>query len=137
VSYAGYYYDGADRLTSSVNVGTNGGVSWTRPTVVPARSDTVLRTDRAYDASGWMHETVDPMGRSHRTEYDRLGRTVWTFENYVDGVVGSDNDKKTEYGYGPAGMTSLRAYTTDTASQTTQWNYGFTTGNLMTNDAVS
>jgi YD repeat-containing protein len=41
------------------------------------------------------------------------------------------------YAYGPAGMTSLRAYTTDTASQTTQWNYGFAAGSLKTNDAVS
>jgi YD repeat-containing protein len=80
---------------------------------------------------------INPIRYVNRTEYDRLGRTVRSFENYVDGVVGSDNDKKTEYGYGPAGMTSLRAYTTDTASQTTQWNYGFVSGSLITNDAVS
>jgi hypothetical protein len=38
--YTASYYDNADRLTDTVDAGTNGGVAWTRPDSVPARSDT-------------------------------------------------------------------------------------------------
>ena len=50
VSYVANYYDAANRLTNSVNVGTNGGTAYTRPTTVPARSDTVLVTSTGYQA---------------------------------------------------------------------------------------
>ena len=49
VSYAASYFDGADRLTGVVDVGTNGGTSYTRPSSVPSRSDTVLVTTTAYN----------------------------------------------------------------------------------------
>ena len=49
VSYAASYFDGADRLTGVVDVGTNGGSSYTRPSTVPSRSDTVLVTTTAYN----------------------------------------------------------------------------------------
>src|SRR5262249_15552140 len=52
VYYATAYYDAADRLTDSVNVGTNGGTAYTRPAGVPARSDTVLVTHYDYNAAG-------------------------------------------------------------------------------------
>src|SRR6266851_2233169 len=42
------YYDAADRPTSSVDVGTNGGTAYTRPSTPDARSDTVLRGDIGY-----------------------------------------------------------------------------------------
>jgi hypothetical protein len=41
VSYAASYFDGADRLTGVVDFVTNGGTSYTRPSTVPSRSDTV------------------------------------------------------------------------------------------------
>jgi YD repeat-containing protein len=50
VSYVANYYDAANRLTNSANVGTNGGSAYTRPGTVPARSDTVLVTSTAYKA---------------------------------------------------------------------------------------
>jgi len=50
---------------------------------------------------GRVYQTFDPLNRETRTTYDRLGRTLKTVENYVDGTVGSDNDKTTEYTYGP------------------------------------
>ena len=49
VSYAASYFDGADRLTGVVDVGTNGGSSYTRPSTVPSRSGTVLVTTTAYN----------------------------------------------------------------------------------------
>jgi len=48
VSYVAYYYDLADRLIASVNVGTNGGSAWTRPSSVPTSSSTVLVTSTSY-----------------------------------------------------------------------------------------
>jgi RHS repeat-associated protein len=50
VSYSANYFDKADRPTASVKVGTNGGSSWTRPSSVPSRSDTVLVTSTGYTA---------------------------------------------------------------------------------------
>jgi len=48
VSYVAYYYDLADRRIASVNVGTNGGAAWTRPSSVPTGSSTVLVTSISY-----------------------------------------------------------------------------------------
>ncbi|QJW98452.1 RHS repeat-associated core domain-containing protein [Frigoriglobus tundricola] len=48
VSYMAYYFDLANRLVASVNVGTNGGTAWTRPSSVPTGSSTVLVTSTAY-----------------------------------------------------------------------------------------
>src|SRR5262249_37909674 len=50
VSYLAYYYDLANRLTTTVNVGTNGGTAYTRPSSPPSPSDTVLVTSYAFTA---------------------------------------------------------------------------------------
>ncbi|MDB5309936.1 MAG: hypothetical protein JWO38_4138 [Gemmataceae bacterium] len=64
VSYAAAYYDAADRLTATVDVGTNGGNAYTRPTTVPARSSTVLVTSESYaaDAVQAVQLTGSPTG---------------------------------------------------------------------------
>jgi YD repeat-containing protein len=48
VYFTADYFDAANRLTNEVNVGTNGGTAYTRPSTPDARSDTVLRTDTSY-----------------------------------------------------------------------------------------
>jgi RHS repeat-associated protein len=48
VSFVAAYYDLANRLTTTVDVGTNGTGTYTRPSTPPAASDTVLRTDTSY-----------------------------------------------------------------------------------------
>jgi RHS repeat-associated protein len=48
VSFMAYYYDLTNRLTTMVDVGTNGTGTYTRPSSPPAASDTVLRTDTSY-----------------------------------------------------------------------------------------
>ncbi len=48
VSYVANYYDAAERLTNTVNLGTNGGSAYTWTSTVPARSDTVLVTTNGY-----------------------------------------------------------------------------------------
>jgi hypothetical protein len=48
VSFAANYYDLANRLTTTIDVGTNGTGTYMRPSTPPAASDTVLRTDTSY-----------------------------------------------------------------------------------------
>ena len=127
VSYTAMYYDKANRLTDSVDVGTHGGGAYTRPTSVPSRSDTALVSSVEYDAAGRPFKRIDPRGLESRTYYDLLSRTTKTIENYADGVVSDTDDKTTEFTYGPAGMTKLTAKTSPTTGQTTEWVYGVST----------
>jgi RHS repeat-associated protein len=64
VYYSGNYYDLADRLIASVEVGTNGGSAWTMPDSPPSRSDDALVTTYSYaaDAVQWVTLTGDPTG---------------------------------------------------------------------------
>ncbi len=50
VYYTADYYDLADRLTASVDVGTNGGSSWTRSSTVSGVPSSALVTSYAYAA---------------------------------------------------------------------------------------
>ena len=50
VYYSGNYYDLADRLIATVDVGTNGGTAWTMPSSPPSRSSTTLVTSYSYAA---------------------------------------------------------------------------------------
>lgn len=139
VYFSASYYDLANRLTDSVNVGTNGGSAWTRPGSVPSRSDTVLVQSTVYDSAGRPWKVTDPKGIEGRTTYDLMGRTLTTVENYVNGTVSDADDKTTEYTYSAAGMTSLTAKLTGGGGQTTEWVYGVTQGGghgLGSNDIV-
>jgi RHS repeat-associated protein len=64
VSYMGYYFDLGNRLTDTVDVGTNGGSAWTRPSSVPSRSDMVLVISQSYaaDALQTVKLTGSPTG---------------------------------------------------------------------------
>ena len=57
--YSGSYYDNAERMTASVNVGTNGGSAWSMPTSVPSRSSTVLVTGYGYLADNVQQVTIN------------------------------------------------------------------------------
>jgi YD repeat-containing protein len=74
VYYNANYYDPANRLTDAVNVGTNGGTTYTRPSSVPSRSDTVLVNHTDYDDAGNVAGTVDPRGIQNNSTYDLQGR---------------------------------------------------------------
>ena len=137
VSYAANYYDAGDRPLHGVFVGTNGGSTYTRPGSVPSRSDTVLVNSTEYDSAGRAFKSIDPKGLESRTVYDALGRTIKTIANYVDGTVSDNDDKTTEYAFGPAGMISMTAKLTGGGGQTTEWVYGVSTGSgLVSNDIV-
>jgi len=141
VSYVAQYYDAADRLTATVNVGTNGGSSYTRPSSVPSRSDTVLVSSQSYNDAGWVEAVTDPRGLVTKTFYDGLHRVSETIEAYTDGTPSNNDDKTTDYTYDGSGhMLTLTAHLTGGDYETTQWIYAVRTSSdsaLNSNDLVA
>jgi hypothetical protein len=139
VTYAASYFDGADRLTGVVDVGTNGGSSYTRPSTLPSRSDTVLVTTTAYNSAGLAWKRIDPRGIETRGYFNALGDVTKSIENYVDGTVSDTDDKTTESTYNAAGLTTVRVVLPSGGQQVTDWVYGVTTSGgsgLNSNDLV-
>jgi RHS repeat-associated protein len=138
VSYAANYYDAADRLTASVNVGTNGGVAYVRPSTAPVRSDAALVTTYAYDAAGRVQDVTDPRGIVARTLYDALSRTTATIANYTGGAASSQTDVTTLFAFDSAGRLASRTAVqpAGTPSQVTGYVYGVspTTGSTITSN---
>ncbi len=146
ISYEAYYYDAADRQVAYVNVGTNGGATYTRPSSVPARSDTVLVTSTAYNAAGWVQDEVDPRGVATHITYDPLGRPTQVINAYNASVNGglptSSANQTTNYAYN--GIDKVTDVTvvmpSGTPNQTTHYEYHATTStssNINSNDFLT
>jgi YD repeat-containing protein len=128
VYYAAAYYDNADRVTATVDVGTNGGTAWTRPSSAPAPSDTALVTTYGYNPAGWVQDVTDPRGIDARTLYDNLGRTTKTISNYTGNPETASSDVAVEYTYDGANhVQTVQADEPAGAYQRTQYVYGVTT----------
>jgi hypothetical protein len=128
VYYVAFYYDQANRLTGTANVGTNGGTAYTRPSSIPTASDTVLITLDSYMAAGWLGTQTDPRGIVEQFSYDALGRTTQTIEDYTDGNPASNTNKTTQYTYdGDNHVLTVKAVEPASAYETTQYVYGVTT----------
>ncbi|MFL5330324.1 MAG: RHS repeat-associated core domain-containing protein [Gemmataceae bacterium] len=133
VSYQANYYDVANRLTTTANYGTYGGSSWSFSSSAPSASDTILVASRAYDAAGRLLSFTDPLGLVTRYEYDALGRTTKTIQNYTGtGAINNsypDQNKTIEIGYdGMNHMTSYKAWLNSTDYELTEYDYGVTSG---------
>ena len=124
-SHAASYYDAANRLTASIDVGTNGGATYVRPSSVPARSDDVLVNGYAYDAAGRLSGSTDPRGIETRSAYDALGRRTSLVENYVDGIPSDADDRTTRWAYNGVGdvLTMTADLPGGQADQTTRYDY--------------
>jgi YD repeat-containing protein len=128
VYYATAYFDAVNRIIAYVDVGTNGGTTYMRPTSVPAASDTVLVTRYAFNAAGWLDSTTDPRGIVQKNFYDNLGRRIKVIVAYSDGIPTSNTNKTTEYTYDGSGHTlTLQADEPGGAFEQTQFVYGVTT----------
>ena len=142
VSYFTSYFDAANRLTASVNVGTNGGAAYSRPATIPARSDTALVTSYAYDAAGRIQDVTDPNAIVSRTLYDALGRTTASIANYTGGAAGAQADVTTLFAFDSAGRLASRTAVqpTGTPPQVTGYVYGVspaTGSTIASNDVMA
>ena len=141
VSYEAEYYDAAGREIASVNVGTNGGTAYTRPTSVPSPSNTVLVTSTTYNSAGLAASVTDPMGLVTMTYYDALGRTTKTIQDYTNGTPTNETNKTTEYTYdGDGNQLTVQADEPGGAFQRTQYVYGVSTSTgstISSNDILA
>jgi YD repeat-containing protein len=140
-SYVASYYDTANRLTGTVDVGTNGGSAYTRPTSPPSPSDTVLVTSFTFTAAAFLDTTTDPRGIVQKNYYDNLGRTTKTIEDYTDGTPTNSSNKTTEFTYdGNDNTLTVKADMPGGAYETTSYVFGVTvTGGskIYSNDLLS
>lgn len=128
IYYQCQWPDGIGRIQANANYGTNGGNTFNRPSTIPASSNTVLVSRFTYDDAGQVEKSIDPQGTVNKIEYDNLGRTAKTIENYINGVTAADTNKTTEYSYSNDGLLeTLCCKNSDTGDQTTRWQYGTTT----------
>ncbi len=126
VSYMLSYYDGANRLTESVNIGTNGGLVdgtsvggldlTTFPTNPTASTDSILATFYTYNSAGLLSIVMSPAGRKSFTQYDNLGRAVAVVAGW-DGVY----TPYTQSSYDISNAITLPA--SGSANQTTAYTY--------------
>lgn len=127
-SYSFAWFDGIGRQIASAEYGAPGSVP-TRPSTVPARSDTELVVTTEYNDRGEAFSTTDPQAIETRTEYDDLGRSTKTIENYQSsgsGPDGPDINRTTETTYTPDSqvktLTAVMANPAD--NQVTTYIYG-------------
>jgi RHS repeat-associated protein len=139
VSYQAAYFDKADRLTDSVDVGTNGGTAYTRPSSVPSRSDSMLVNSTGYNAAGLAESSTDPAGIAGKTYYDMAGQVTKSIDDYTTGTVGDNHDETVEFTYNGNGQNvNTSADLTGGGQETTANVYGVgSSGNLYSNDLVA
>jgi len=110
--------------------GTNGGSSFTRPTTIPARSETVLVTSFDYNDRGETEKISDAMGTITHQTFDDAGRLTKRLENYVSGGSGADQNRETQCAYHANGrLKTLTAKNSTTGDQLTKYVYGTTLAN--------
>jgi RHS repeat-associated protein len=128
------WYDDFGSVTDTVRYGTYGGSDFDRDGLsVPARSDTALLTENAFNTDGSLKSMTDPMDRETRYEYDDAGRRTAVIRNYVDGTPSGDTDHYTRFTYVDGLQTELWVDldgddTQDTDDQVTAYRYGTTKG---------
>src|SRR5262249_45908424 len=128
VSYVAQYYDAADRLKLTVNLGTNGGTFLSQRPAESAvvRSDQMLVTAYTYGPAGWAQDVSDPRNLTTRTTYDMLGRTLQTIEAYSGTGTPTDfSNRTTAFTYDGAGHLLTLTVVLPTSMQKTQYVYGY------------
>lgn len=124
VSTSTSYFDAADRVMASVNLGTNGGVTYTRPATPPAATDAALVGLYEYDTAGRLANSTDPRGIVNRVLYDALGRQVTEIQNFTGGLPGSGTDVTSRFTYSsPNQLRTIVAVQAGGSVQTTEYVY--------------
>ena len=107
IYYSGNYYDDANRLIATANVGTNGGSTWDMPSTPPSRTDDALVTTYGYaaDAVQTVTFTGGPTGGTFTLTFD--GDTTGTISyNASAATVQSDLAALTSVGSGNVTVTT-------------------------------
>ncbi|MDX1969447.1 MAG: RHS repeat-associated core domain-containing protein [Planctomycetaceae bacterium] len=114
--------------------------SLSRPTTIPARSETVLVTGQAYDSAGNLSSQTDPAGMPTCLEYDAADREITKITNCVSGSSSSSSSSggeacaasddanitvRTTYN-ADGNVATLTAVNSATGDQVTQYIYGTT-----------
>jgi RHS repeat-associated protein len=146
VTCAAAWQDGIDRLVATAAYGTNGGTALSRPSTIPAPSDTCLVATTAFNSRGEAYLITDPAGTATCQEFDDAGRRIELIENYQAGSSSSsssssggcapsdDVNRTTAFGYTADDLLeSLTAQNATTGDQTTTYVYGST----LTESAVA
>ncbi len=115
--------DGIGRTIASAKYGTNAGMGVARPSLVPAGSDTVLVNLTAYDFSGRISITTNPLGLQAAVSYDAMDRVLRAVENA--GAADASAMRVSEQAYTPDGaLETLTLKNAVTGDQVTRWIYG-------------
>ena len=135
-NFTANWVDGIGRNIASADYGTNGGASFARPAIIPARSDDVLVTTTAYNVAGEAFSTTDAASKESRTHFDAMGRTTSQIDNYQASGSGTDINVTTEYTYtADSQIKTLTAKMSSPATdEVTTYIYGvsLTTGSELT-----
>lgn len=128
IYYTESFYDDADRLSASVDLGTNGGTVLTsRPdSSVPTRSSTKLVTSYQYSDSSenWVQVT-DPRGLATVSIYSAVGQIIWYKEAFDPNQTADNYNRFTSYSYDNGGnLLSITAHLPNSAYQITGYSYG-------------
>jgi len=145
-SYVANYYDAANRLTDTVNFGTNGGTALaSRPALVyntqadgtrpgwspdPNGNDAYLLTSYRYDGAGNLAFTTDPRAIISKQTYDALGRVTSRSDGLGGPTASSVAASITNYVYDGMNHTTLVSVTAPTPggvnqqAQFTRYIYG-------------
>jgi len=140
VSQNAFYYDAADRLVDTVDVGANPG-SITLSSV-PTRSDAALRNTYTYDGLGFVETITDPRGIVTRQSHDALGRLSKSVEAATSSpyTPTSSTNRTTEYTHdGSDHVLTMKAVLPGSTFQETKYIYLATTnfGTVSSNDLLT
>ncbi|MBX3403604.1 MAG: hypothetical protein KF699_09370 [Phycisphaeraceae bacterium] len=128
-------YDGLDRVTHTVMVGTNGGSTFNYPgDLSTTPSATNLVTQTIYNDSGTVLATIDPRTKQTRFEYDDAGRRIAVIANWTGatpplGTTNRDEDIYTRFVYQNGHQIKMWVdldgdNAVDTDDQVTEYVYG-------------
>jgi YD repeat-containing protein len=88
--------------------------------------------------TGRAQKTTDPRGLIAKGDYDLLGHTTQTVTNLTDGVLRTEENITTQYSYdGEDHVVLLTAVQPAGGIQETQYNYGYSTTTISSNDLLA
>ncbi len=88
-TYTAKWVDIANRVTSTVNYGRNGGLALSRPASPPApdTSDAYIVNKVEFNSAGRAHRAIDNKNRVQEKTFELMGRVTKTVQNYADGTT--------------------------------------------------